>query len=110
METALADQVLGHRQFLIQAVGLEDDPHPPADTGRVRCRIQARQPDLSALRLQEGAENPEKGGLSGSVGPQQPQDPVLVQGKADSIQGLSVAVAVGEIPDVDEGLRKGLDV
>ena len=110
METALADQILGHRQFLVQAVGLEDDPHPAADPGRVRCRIQTRQPNLSAVGLQPGAENPEQGGLAGPVGPQQPQDPAAVQGEADPVQGLAVTVAEGEVPDLDEGARRGVGV
>ena len=66
---------------------------------------QARQPRPPRRRLQQRAQDLDRRGLAGAVRAEEPEDLPLRDRKADAAHRLDVAVALGELVDLDR--RRG---
>lgn len=90
-----------------QGMLLEDDAHTPTLRGQVSVGPidrPAGQDHLAGIRGHEPGEHPQHRGLAAPAGPDEAEDLVRVEVEPDPVDGLGVAVALAQIPDL-EGRR-----
>src|SRR5262249_45709380 len=83
-------QVLGDRELRVQRGALRD----PA--GRLRV-------DAPAVGLERAGEDLEQRRLAGAVGPDDRDPLARLRGERDALQRLALAVALGDVRDVQDG-------
>src|SRR3954452_16262528 len=89
-------QGLAHADVAVDPRALQDDPHPPAQLGRLSGRVDAEHAHLARGPVAIALEDLHRGGLAGAVGTEEPEDLPPGHGEVDRPDGLHLAVALGQ--------------
>ena len=100
-----AEQVdeLGHRQLRVQGGGLEADPDARLERVGAAGDVDAEDADLAPVGLAQPLEDLDGRGLARTVRAEQAEDLALRDVEVDAVDGLDVAVALGQAADADDG-------
>ena len=97
IEMSLMTEVLGRREFQIDALRLEDDTDLAPQLAGFAGGIASEYERASTDWHHERRKNAEHGGLSAAVGSEQAEELRWTDIERDPIQSRAVSVAVGEI-------------
>ena len=97
-------QVLVHGQTVVEARILKDHTDVPAGPCGLRDHVEIADAHGTAVRLQDGGQDVQQGGLAGSVGTQQREQLLALDIEGDVRQCDCAAVTLADMIDV--GLRR----
>ncbi len=103
VKMALVHQVLGHRELLVEARGLEDDAEPLANRLRLPAEIESQDANVARLNGNQRRQEAEEGRFAAAVGTQKDEDLAQLDLQANSRQRPPRAVMMLEIRNLDRG-------
>jgi hypothetical protein len=100
---------LGNGELRIERRRLETHPDPRLERIRVAADVDPEDADFAAIGLAQSLEDLDGRGLARPVRPEESEDLALRDVEVDAVDGLHVAVSLGEATDADDGFGRGRD-
>jgi hypothetical protein len=94
-------QVFVAGQVLVDGGILPRQPDDAADLLRMVQDVDAHDRDPAVIRLQQGGQDPNAGGLARAVGAEQPEDGALGDGQVEPVQRVHVVIQLDEVFHLD---------
>ncbi len=98
-------KVFGHGEFLVETGGLKHDAQPLADRLPLVPQIESKHLDLPLLQRDQRRKQAKESRLAAAVGPEKGEDFPLLDRQIQVDDGRPLAVVVGQIRDLDGGIR-----
>ena len=95
--------VLPRREIGVQVRVVRQYADPPAHRNRVRPNVDPAHTRRPAIGRENGAQDPQRGGLARAVRTQKARDLAIRGREADALQRLDLAEALGEVLHLDHG-------